>query len=300
MRVYSRGGVAVHTDYRENIVIDPDNPILVWKANRDRLRPSWFPVNVQKDFPRGLPKIGSEHSEDARTWNTFRTLQLSRMIQVVTSIFAPGLDIHKVYFWGHDTDEHSQKIDTEIQEVLNQMEPWGKNGSRQQTEPDVILRSKRHVVMVECKLGKPYQEVKAWQRSRPGMRHEYVTFMENLALKKLFADSFNFSIDGNRFYQLFRNYLLGAALALRWNAHFSLLAIVNELNSNRNGRSHQDEFGAFRAILSEPSNTFILTWQQILDALPIEQNLLGLRQFMARHPLFGVSQMENRFEKNAY
>jgi len=292
MKVHSRGGVGVFTDYRENIIVDPDHPILAWKADKDRLRPSWFHGDLHKEFPRGLAKIGSEHSEDALTWNLFRTLQLSHRIEIVTGIFAPDLDISKLYFWGHDPDERSEKIDADIQDTLNQMEPSGRDGLKQQTEPDVILRAKGHVIMVECKLGKPGEGVKAWQRSRRGMRHEYVTFMENVGLKKLFADSFDFSSDGNRFYQLFRNYLLGAALALRWNADFSLLAIVNALNSNLKGRSHQAEFDAFRAILAEPSNTLLLAWQQIWDALPSESSLVAVRKFMARHPLLAVPKVE--------
>ena len=276
MKVCSRGGVPVYTDYRENIIVDSSHPILAWKANKDRLRPSWFPRDVQKDFPGGLPKLGSMHSEDALTWNIFRTLQLKNKIQCLTEIFNPGLDIYRVWFWGHDADQESPEIDAEIQDVLNQMEPWGENGAKQQTEPDVILCGKRHVVMVECKLGKPDKKVKAWQRSSRGMRREYADFIEGRRFK-LFADSFDYERDGNRFYQLFRNYLLGAAIALRWNTEFSLLVIVNALNSNHEGRSHQDEFNSFRSVLAKPSNTFIITWQQIWEALPKEENLSPLR-----------------------
>jgi len=40
MRVVTRGGVPVYTDYKENIIVDSDHPILAWKAAKDRLRPS--------------------------------------------------------------------------------------------------------------------------------------------------------------------------------------------------------------------------------------------------------------------
>jgi len=281
---YSRGGVPVYADHKDNIIVDPAHPILLWKANKDKLRPSWFSLDVQRGFPEGLPKIASQHSEDALTWNVFRTLQSNDRIQRFTDIFAPRLDIYKIWFWGHDADMQTQEIDPEIQECLNQMEPWGKNGIKQQTEPDVILRGKSHVVMVECKLGRPGEKVKAWQRGRSGMRSEYLTFMDSLKLK-LFADSFHYERHGNRFYQLFRNYLLSAALALRWETQFSLVAIVNELNSNLEGHSHQDEFNSFRSVLAEPSNTFLITWQQVWNALPRERELLPLREFMMKHTL---------------
>lgn len=288
MKVCSRGGVPVYTDYRENIIVDSNHPILAWKANKDRLRPSWFPLDIQKDFPGGLPKLGSMHSEDALTWNVFRMLQLKNKIQCLTEIFNPSLDIYRVWFWGHDAGHESPKTDAEIQDILNQMEPWGENGVKQQTEPDVILCGNRHVVMVECKLGEPDKKVKAWQRSSTGMRREYAVFIQERRFK-LFVDSFDYERDGNRFYQLFRNYLLGAAIASRWNTEFSLLAIVNALNSNRDGRSHRDEFNSFRSVLAEPSNTFIITWQQLWEALPREENLSPLREYMAKHPLLGLS-----------
>ena len=311
---YSRGGVPVHADYKENIIIDPDHPILIWKANKDRLRPDWFTPAAQRDFPEGLPKIGSQHSEDALTWNVFRTLQINDRIQRVTdvfvsglgvykiwfwghdatpslpqgsirlSVFVSGLGVYKIWFWGHDADLQTQEIDPEIQQTLNRMEPWGKDGVKQQTEPDVILRGKSHIVMVECKLGKPAQKIKAWQRGRQGMRPEYLAFMNSLRLK-LFADSFDYERHGNRFYQLFRNYLLGAALASRWQTKFSLLAIVNELNSNLEGQSHEDEFDFFRSLLVDPSNTHLVTWQQICGALSVERDLVTLSDFLAKHPL---------------
>jgi len=281
---HSRGGVPVHADYKENIIIDPDHPILIWKANKDRLRPDWFTPVVQRDFPEGLPKIGSQHSEDVLTWNVFRTLQINNRIQRVTDIFAPELGVYKIWFWGHDADLQTQEIDSEIQQMLNRMEPWGKDGVKQQTEPDVILQGKSHIVMVECKLGKPGEKIKAWQRSRQGMRHEYLAFMDSLRLR-LFADSFDYECHGNRFYQLFRNYLLGAAFALRWKTGFSLLAIVNGLNSNLEGHSHQDEFNFFRSLLVDSSNTHLLTWQEVCSALSTEQDLMSLRELIAKHPL---------------
>jgi len=288
MKVYSKGGVPVHTDYRENIIINADHPILAWKADKDRLRPDWFPSTVLEEFPGGLSKIGSQHSEDALSWNVLRTLQLNNRVQALTDIFTSRLDVCKIYFWGHDSDSQSQEVDSEIQDMLNEMEPWGMNGIRQQTESDIILRGQRHIVMVESKLGKPAKAIKAWQRSRLGMRREYVAFMEKLRLK-LFADSFDYERDGNRFYQLFRNYLLGAALAVRWRAEFSLLVIVNAVNYNREGRSHQAEFNSFRSILADSSNAYLITWQQIWHALPKEKDLLLLRQFMAKHPLLALT-----------
>lgn len=177
-----------------------------------------------------------------------------------------------------------KQIAPDIQECLNEMEPWGKDGVRQQTETDIILRERRHLIMVECKLGKPGGMVRAWCRSKPGMRRQYRDFMKELDVN-LFSDSFNYDEDGNRFYQLFRNYLLGAALSSRWKTDFSLLVIVNAVNTNLDGKSHPEEFRSFQSLLSDSSNTLLVTWQKILDRLGPEAGLDALQAWLSNHPL---------------
>jgi len=288
VKTYSRGGVGVYSDYRCNIIVDPDHPILVWKANEDRFSPRLFYAEVRESFPERLPRIGSEHSEDALSWNVFRSLQLRQKLQLVGAFAAPGADFDTVYFWGRAAYQRSEQIDPEIQNTLNEMEPWGKNGARQQTETDVILRGKRHMIVIESKLGEPCKAVKAWCRSRPGMRPEYRDFLKKVEKERgepLFSPSFDYEKDGNRFYQLFRNYLLGAALSWKWGTEFSLLAIVNSANSNLGGRSHQGEFDSFRSRLARPSNAFLTTWQQLWDRLPSGPSLHALQMWLLNHPL---------------
>lgn len=293
MKVCSRAGVGVYTDYRENIIVDADSPILKWKANKknERLRPNWFPVWVRDKFPEGFPYIASEHSEDVLSWNLFCSLQSIGKLGLIAEILNLGTDIETLSFWQHRLDQWSEQIDPEIQAVLDEMEPWGKGGARQQTETDVILRGRRHIIMVESKLGKPNAMVKAWGRSGPlnrPMRCDYLEFMAKLSVK-LFRDSFDFEQNGRRFYQVFRNYLLGAALSQKWDTEFSLLTIVNSSNSNLEGRSHEEEFQSFQRLLAEPSNTFLMTWQQLWRILPNEPELSQLRQWLQSHPLLGLS-----------
>lgn len=237
------------------------------------------------------PYVASEQSEDVLSWNFFRSLQSAGKLHFVTDKLGIHADIEKVYFWQHDADRWSEEVDPEIQNILNEMEPWGENGRRQQTETDIILRGGHHIVMVESKLGKPNEVVKAWGRggspNRP-MRSDYLEFMKKLGAK-LFRDSFNFEQDGRRFYQLFRNYLLGAALSQMWVTKFYLLAIVNVLNRNLEGCSHEDEFQSFQCFLEEPGNTFLTTWQKLWRILPGEPGLSKLRQWLQGHPLLCLS-----------
>jgi len=293
MKVCSRGGVNVYTDYRENIIVDADHPILKWKAGKknERLRPSWFPVWVRSKFPQGFPYIASEQSEDVLSWNLFRSLQSAGKLSSVIEGLGIHADIEKVYFWQHDADRWSQEIDPEIQSILNEIEPWGINGRRQQTETDIILRGRHHIVMVESKLGKPNEVIKAWGRGgspdRP-MRADYLKSMKKLGVK-LFRDSFDFELDGRRFYQLFGSYLLGSALSRKWSGKFYLSAVVNGVNSNLDGRSHEDEFQDFQCVLEEPVNTLLITWQELWRILPDEPELSRLRQWLRDHPLLCLS-----------
>lgn len=293
MKICSRSGVGVYTSYQENIIVYADHPILKWKASKksERLRSSWFPVWVRSKFPEGFPYIASEHSEDALSWNLFCSLQLTGKLGLIAEMLNLETDIETVYFWQHRLDQWSDQIDPEIRAILDEMEPWGKGGVKQQTETDVILRRRRHIIMVESKLGKSKAVVKAWGRSGPTnrpMRCDYLEFMARLGVK-LFRDSFDFEQDGRRFYQLFRNYLLGAALSRKWNTEFSLLAIVSSSNSNLAGRSHEEEFGHFQSLLKQPSNTFLKTWQQIWSKLREEAGLEVLQKWLVNHPLLGLS-----------
>ena len=141
MKVCSRGGVGVYTDYRENIIVGADHPVLKWKANKknERLRPNWFPVWVRSKFPAGFPYIASEHSEDVLSWNLFHSLQLAGKLGLIAEMLNLGMDIETLYFWQDRLDQWNEEIDSEIEGVLDEMEPWGKGGVRQQTETDVIL-----------------------------------------------------------------------------------------------------------------------------------------------------------------
>ena len=126
------------------------------------------------------------------------------------------------------------------------------------------------------------------------MRPQYRPFLERVEEERgepLFSPSFDYEKDGNRFYQLFRNYLLGAGLSLKWGAEFSLLAIVNSLNCNLDGRTHQEEFQSFRSLLVGPSNAFLITWQQIWERLRSEPGLHNLQMWLLEHPLL---QLEGR------
>lgn len=245
-------GVKVYDTWQDNIIMDADAPVLGWKAHRDI-------YGAHTSVPR-QPYLASENSEDALSWNQFRTLERTGHLDVVAR--ALGLDDEfQVLYWYHDWDAAEPVL--EIKAALDRVEPWGTIGGRRQTETDIILKGTHFLVMVECKLGEPGTRVRAWERK--GKKRIPTTYEE--PLRALLANMENWELTMRRFYQLLRHLILANELCRLegWPHEPHLLAIVNGLNLNRNGVPHAIEFDAFRGFLRlPPSQTHILTWQELL------------------------------------
>ena len=231
----TRSGVKVHDDWRDNIVVDPDAPPLVWKAGRDI-----FGANTSVP---GRPYLASENSEDALSWNLFRTLQCTGHLDVVAR--ALGLeDEFQVLYWYRPWDSAAP-----LPEI--------------QTETDAVLKGQRYLVMVECKLGKPDARVRAWER---GSRSPIPSTYEE-PLCALLANMQGWEATMRRFYQLLRHLILANELCGpdEWPLEPHLLAIVSDLNLSPNGVPHAAEFEEFRrALRLPPERTHLVTWQEML------------------------------------
>ena len=72
----------IASDYRTEIIVDWDNPILAFKANRERY--------TQPSKNEGLPHLGNPYSDDAITWNIFRSLQKAGSLDIITDKIGIG------------------------------------------------------------------------------------------------------------------------------------------------------------------------------------------------------------------
>jgi len=170
-------------------------------------------------------------------------------------------DEFQVLYWYRPWDSAGPL--PEIKAALDRVGPWSRIGGRYQTETDVILKGQRYLVMVECKLGKPGTHVRAWER---GSRSRIPPTYEG-PLRDLLADIQDWEATMRRFYQLLRHLILTGELCGpgKWPLEPHLLAIVNDLNLNRNGVPHAAEFEHFRRSLRlAPEQTHLLTWQELL------------------------------------
>jgi hypothetical protein len=83
--IYSDTGVKVFVDFKDNMIVDPDDPIITNQARNWR---------YSKGTVKGLPYLGSENSEDAMTWNVFKTLEKSNPESWFSEIF-PQIKLDK-------------------------------------------------------------------------------------------------------------------------------------------------------------------------------------------------------------
>jgi hypothetical protein len=248
----SKSGVKVFLKYQDNISIDKDNPVLKKKAQYPREK-------YAKGKVKCLSRLGSENSEDARSWNLFRTLQLESEMQKYYGLIGVQDNLQNLLFWG--LDPQTAEFDGVLKSILDEIEPpllW----RVQQTEPDVIVIGQKTVVFNECKLGKPGANIDAWNRK--GLftgKHELYKRGALSFFRQPFID--NFEAEARRFYQLMRNYIIGEHFANRLGKAFHLVAIASAQNKARSGLPHEEEFNRFRSYLFDSSRCHFLMWEQL-------------------------------------
>ncbi|MFC1828143.1 hypothetical protein ACFL0O_00855 [Thermodesulfobacteriota bacterium] len=66
--ITSDTGVKVFVDFKDNLIVDLDDPVIAGQARNWR---------YSRGIVKGLSYLGSENSEDAMTWNVFKTLEKS-------------------------------------------------------------------------------------------------------------------------------------------------------------------------------------------------------------------------------
>ena len=134
----------VAADFRSRIIVDPDNPVLAFKANRDRYGQRGHPVYA------GLPHLGSQASEDAVTWNVFRSLQKGQRLHVISKELGIG-EPRALLLWtlAPQVDDISAKLQYEVGMLIRRFDGILRG---QMTEPDVIILGVQGVAVIECKL----------------------------------------------------------------------------------------------------------------------------------------------------
>ena len=218
-------------------------------------------------------RLGHENSEDALTWNVFRSVQQSVRLGLIAAGLArvesrvePSL-----YLWGRRIDEDDTLPWTELQAVRDDVE----EGFRQQTEPDAALRfDDWGWVLIEAKFGSPMttyarspQRVSAWVERYADRAPDLLD-----ATKLLEIEGADFPE------QALRSVVFAATLAAREGAACHVVALVRE-------RDWLKAEGLVRPCLTtKGGESFsVRSWEQLAATLPRDDATLApLRAYLGR------------------
>ncbi len=158
-------------DYRPNLIIDKDNPVLIQKAWRDR----YSDASHWKAGYGGRAYLAQPWSEDALTWNVFRTLQKAGSDGLVAIQKACGLSavVRTVLFWGCDVESGS-----ECQQYLSCLiRAFDGRHRGTMTEPDLVVVTENEVAFIECKLNVSGR-LSPWRAQGNGAEKRFRTYIE--------------------------------------------------------------------------------------------------------------------------
>lgn len=264
-------------DYRKKIIIDKNNPILAFKANRDR-------YSARQGELVGKPYLGSNASEDALTWNVFLSLYEAKKLGYVFHDYKLGR-IRALALWSltPDTKFWNKNFQFEIGHALRTVD--GKIAG-QMSEPDVAILGSSAFCIIECKLGYP---------NKP-LSHLWEGFMESINKRfpvylKRFEQFTQYQNEKSVFYyQLIRMAFYAMVLAERYKVTPHLVTLMNEnnwqLKFGTERISPEDIWADFcnvtRRIFPE-LNLSSLFWQKLIT-IPEVRRMDKLYRYLVHHP----------------
>jgi hypothetical protein len=258
-------GTYSYADVRRNIIIAPDQ---------------FIAGIVRNTFKHDCTRLGHEKSEDALTWNVFRTLQECGLLHVVAR-WVTGLDIEiepHLYLWGicltGDTFEPWDLL-FKARERFESNLPV----DRPQTEPDIALYLPGYyLILIEAKFTSPnpfYVD---------GPRRDAKSLTKN-ELLDIYQDADLQMLDVQKarraervYYQLWRNMVFAEWMAHRVDrgvlSYFANLTRVGEEN---------ESCGSFREqVRPDYAGRFAhIPWEDICDlCTPEHRQLWQLRRYL--------------------
>lgn len=255
-------------DFRSNLIVDRNNPILIQKAGRDRFSGDSF---WKKGKDGGKAYIGVQHGEDAMTWNVFRSLQKEgqRGCEIISWVL--GLSrVEKILFWGCDVESHS-----EVQQLLNILIRTT-DGKLQgtMTEPDLVIITDIEVAFVECKLNLSGRQ-SPWKAQQGAPGRESGAFKRMGIYKKIFPELDSVK-DWQDIYQLIRQYVYASLLAGELNKTTEVKrepVVIPLINKEHISGEHGD---ALTRLFEKSKHSPLgkngvfrdyVTWQDLFDAI---------------------------------
>jgi len=213
-------------------------------------------------------RMARERSEDAVTWNIFRYLEKSGLLEdYLDSMSRSGNEDARIIYWSFDPMASGP-----YEPLVLAREEFGEKAN-QGSEPDLIIEAKGNIYFIEAKLDsgnklvpkEPYKEKKyttgggSWfdQVFKPGADFDRVANTEGL-------------------YELLRLWLLGTWIA---NDHLNRNFYLVNLVLNKKERDIEDQFG--RHLGYNETRAFKrLTWEQIYSLIERQAPLDGRKEIV--------------------
>lgn len=194
-------------------------------------------------------RMGRDNSEDALTWNVFRYLEKSDLLDgLVSDILGISSSAAHIVYWSYSQKERGLlKI---LKQAREEFELVPSKGS----EPDLIIITDQSFIIIEAKLT-------AGNKTRPGqdkVEGKYVSSGDNW-WSEVFTSSFTDVAQAAKKYELARFWLLGTWMAKELDLNFYLINLVPA------GRETDIEsiFGSH--IIQNQKNIFQrITWEDII------------------------------------
>ncbi len=251
-------------DYRTNLIIDKDNPLLIQKAWRDHFsnRSHWDAGYG------GQAYLSRLNSEDALIWNVFRSLQLSgkKGLKVISETLGVS-KVERILFWGCDV-EH-QGDEQQLLNILIRTRDGKLLGTM--TEPDLVLITDEEVVFVDCKLNMSSYS-SPWKAQGKGAEKRMEIYRDEFT-------ELNYITDWKDVYQLIRQYVYAKLLS----KYLKKKAIIIPLTNKTHMRFLLKHY---RKILKSPINKNAIfrnfaTWQYLGEKIS-ETNLSNRKVIAAK------------------
>jgi len=129
--ICSDTGVKVFVDFKDNLIVDPNDPIIARQARNWR---------YSRGIVKGLSCLGSENSEDAMTWNVFKTLEKSNPESWFSKIF-PQIIL----------DKDEQFIDPTLRFWDKYFPPLLRSFPEGETHVDLTIETSNKLIFIEAK-----------------------------------------------------------------------------------------------------------------------------------------------------
>jgi hypothetical protein len=236
-----------HYDFRRNLIVDQNNPILVMKAWRDRVPP-------RDAATAGEACLGRTESEDALLWNVFRSLEKAGAegYEAIARFFGTTR-VLQLLFWGCDAEiqGEEQQLLSELLRAIDGRTPGT------MTEPDLVVISEDEVLFVDCQL-RPKGPGSPWRAREAGAERRWESYCQAIPQLSGFQG-------WRSSYQLIRNYVYAVKLAAYLEKKPKVTSLISEKNPEHLDLLQQfyEPFRQFDLEHADPLHT----WQRMVPTL---------------------------------